>query len=85
MPDPSREPESREHRTPRWVKAFAIIGIVLALLVVIVLLVGGGLGGHGPGRHLPGRDGGDAAPGSLTEDGRHTLPRGILVAAAKRP
>jgi uncharacterized cupredoxin-like copper-binding protein len=34
---------------PRWVKVFGIIAIVLAVLVVIMLLAGGGR--HGPGRH----------------------------------
>lgn len=33
---------------PRWVKVFAIIGLVLAAVVVILLLTGN----HGPGRHL---------------------------------
>ena len=37
--------------TPRWVKVFGIIALVLVLLLVIVLLVGGG--NHGPARHLP--------------------------------
>lgn len=38
--------------TPRWVRAFVAIGIILALLVAIALLTGLG-GPHGPGRHLP--------------------------------
>lgn len=42
--------------TARWVKAFGIIALVAILLVVIVLI--GGPGGHGPGRHLSGFDGG---------------------------
>lgn len=37
--------------TPRWVKVFAIIAIVLVLLVGFVLFTGVG-GPHGPGRHL---------------------------------
>lgn len=37
---------------PRWVKVFAIIALVLAVLVVSLLLAGGGPGGHGPGRHM---------------------------------
>lgn len=36
---------------PRWVKVFGIIALVLALLVVVVMFVGGGE--HGPGRHMP--------------------------------
>ena len=47
--------------TPRWVKVFGIIALVLALLVGIMLLAGGE---HGPGRHIP--------PASVTED--HTPP-----------
>lgn len=35
--------------TPRWVKIFGIVVIVLIVLVVIGLLIGGN---HGPGRHL---------------------------------
>jgi hypothetical protein len=61
MADPPRSPNTGDDSgvrpdrgsttgTPRWVKVFAIIAIVVALLVVIVLLTGGG---HGPGRHTP--------------------------------
>jgi hypothetical protein len=35
--------------TPRWVKVFGIITIVVVLLFVIMLVIGGGR--HGPGRH----------------------------------
>ncbi len=34
--------------TPRWVKVFGVVALILALLFVVSLLVGGG---HGPGRH----------------------------------
>lgn len=37
--------------TPRWVKVFGIIGLIVVLLVIILLLTKGP-GGHGPGRHL---------------------------------
>jgi hypothetical protein len=37
--------------TPRWVKVFGIIAIVLVLLIGILHLTGNSLGG--PGRHLP--------------------------------
>jgi uncharacterized cupredoxin-like copper-binding protein len=63
-PPPSPDTGAGPHRgegMPRWVKVFAIIGIVLALLAVVVLVTGGG-GGHGPGRHLGA--GGDTAPSS---------------------
>ena len=38
--------------TPRWVKVFGIIVIILALLVGIIIFTGIG-GQHGPGRHMP--------------------------------
>ncbi len=34
--------------TPRWVKVFGIIALVVVLLFVILHLSGGGLGGHTP-------------------------------------
>jgi hypothetical protein len=46
--DYDREPATG---MPRWVKVGGIIVAVLALLVVIMLLVGGP-GGHGPSRHM---------------------------------
>lgn len=36
--------------TPRWVKVFGIVALLVALLVAILLLTVGP-GGHGPGRH----------------------------------
>ena len=50
--------------TPRWVKVFGAISLVVVLLVVILLFTGGG--GHGPGRHTGG-DGGNSVPASVTE------------------
>lgn len=38
--------------TPRWVKMFGIIALVVILLFVTLKLTGLG-GEHGPGRHLP--------------------------------
>jgi len=57
--------------TPRWVKVFGIIGIALVLLVVIMLLTGGGPGGHGPGRHTrsDGAPAGQTRTTSVTEHG----------------
>ena len=46
--------------TPRWVKVFGIIAAVLVLLFVIVMLTG--VGGHGPGRHTPSGDPGGQTP-----------------------
>ncbi len=45
-----RSTPSTPPSTPRWVKVFGIIALVLGLLVGIMLLTGGE---HGPGRHLP--------------------------------
>ena len=53
--------------TPRWVKVFGIIALILVLLVVIIIVTGLG-GEHGPGRHLPsGAVGDDIPPASVTE------------------
>lgn len=38
--------------TPRWVKLFGVIALVVALLFVILLLTRGPGGGHGPSRHM---------------------------------
>jgi hypothetical protein len=53
--------------TPRWVKISGIVAVVLALLLVIAAIFGGGR--HGPGRHLPSGDaGGDTQPASVADD-----------------
>jgi hypothetical protein len=63
-PGPGREPGSETGPgagsaagTPRWVKVFGSIGLVLALLLAIMLLTG-----HGPGRHLSSGEAGGLAP-----------------------
>ncbi len=43
------EPDPEIAVTPRWVKVFGIIFIVVVLLFVILMFAGGR---HGPGRHL---------------------------------
>jgi len=49
--DADREPTTG---TPRWVKVFGIIALVVILLFVVVLLTRGPGGrGHGPARHTP--------------------------------
>ena len=51
--------------TPRWVKVFGIIVIVLVLLVVARVFIGGE---HGPGRHTPSGDAGSqVVPSSVME------------------
>ena len=48
--------------TPRWVKVFGVVALVVVLLVAAVALAGGGAGGHGPGRHLPPTGAAEPAP-----------------------
>jgi hypothetical protein len=70
------------YSTPRWVKVFGILALVLILLVVIMMMFAGIGGPHGPGRHLPSGDaGGSTLSSSVTEDptpsddsGGYTLP-----------
>lgn len=71
-PDPTDDPHLADplaypdaggetgYHTPRWVKLFAIVVVVLALLFVILHLAGGGMG---PWDHLrSGGAGGHAPP-----------------------
>jgi hypothetical protein len=51
MTDPSSYPASEPHTTPRWVKVFGIIALVVVLLFVVLLFAPGS---HGPGRHMRG-------------------------------
>lgn len=55
--------------TPRWVKVFAILVVVLVLLLGGLMLFGVG-GEHGPGRHAPSGDAGVQAPPSLVMESR---------------
>lgn len=43
-PDPEEDPG-----TPRWVKAFGIVAVILVLLFIALHLAGGGFRGHGHG------------------------------------
>jgi hypothetical protein len=56
--------------TPRWVKVFGLVAVVVILLFVVVLVVSGP-GGHGPGRHSPAAD---TAP--AVDTARHQPPAG---------
>lgn len=58
---------------PTWVKALAIVGVVLLLLIGAMLLFGGG--NHGPGRHAG--VGGSTAIAGTGEP--HAPPRGDHV------
>ena len=52
--DPDSHSGSGDESTPRWVKVFGIIALVLILLVVILHLTGNSLGGPmGHGMQLP--------------------------------
>jgi hypothetical protein len=56
MTDQPHHPDPKPHATPRWVKMFGIIALVVILLFIVLLLFGGP---HRPGRHM---HGGDATP-----------------------
>lgn len=56
--------------TPRWVKVFVIIGLVVVLLFLVAKLTGLG-GDHGPGRH---GGGGDTPSTVIEEHGGHRAP-----------
>ena len=58
--------------TPRWVKLLALGGIVAAVLVVVVMVGAGGQ--HGPGMHMPG--GGPPAGTSPSADAGQTATPG---------
>jgi hypothetical protein len=69
MADKNREPDAgavtgSDTGTPRWVKVFGVIALVVIVLFVVVLLLRGGE--HGPGRHSPG--------GGSDEPAVHTGP-----------
>ena len=73
MTEPARPRRSagtpgREIGTPRWVKAFIVVGGVVVVVVLVLLLAGGD---HGPGRH----SGNGAAPPAVAayrpSAGRH--------------
>ncbi len=68
MADPPADPDTGEDtRTPRWVKVFGAITIVVVLLFVILLFTRG-RGGHGPRRHTSYGDtrGGGVPPRAVT-------------------
>jgi hypothetical protein len=61
MADQPRDGPSAAGGTPRWVKAFGLVALIVVLLFFVVMLVD--RGGHGPGRHAPGgNDGGHTGP-----------------------
>ena len=63
--------------TPRWVKLFGVIALLLLVLAVVMLVAGGG--NHGPGRHSGAGGNGQAtapAMGAAGGEGRHAPPGG---------
>jgi hypothetical protein len=72
-PPPSNHTELTPERqtpppTPRWVKVFGIIAIVVVVLFVVLQFIGGG---HGPGRHLPSATTNNTSPANVTEHDAH--------------
>jgi hypothetical protein len=49
------EKENETAGTPRWVKVFGLVAFVLVVLIVVMLIAG--RGGHGPSRHATGDNG----------------------------
>lgn len=60
---------------PRWAKVLGIIALVAVLLLIILMLTRGP-GGHGPGRHAPSGDAGGQTPAAGTQEQSHTPPAG---------
>ena len=59
--------------TPRWVKVFGIIFIVVVLLVVARIFIGGE---HGPSRHTPAGDAGSQVSSSSVAAEDRVPPEG---------
>jgi hypothetical protein len=57
MADPTAYPDAGDDTgTPRWVKVFGTIALLVVLLFVILMFTRGPGGRHGPSRHMPSRD-----------------------------
>ncbi|HEU4596205.1 MAG TPA: hypothetical protein VFS10_13785 [Pyrinomonadaceae bacterium] len=50
MTDPPRHPDPKPHTTPRWVKVFGVIAVVVILLFVILHI---SVGPRRHGSHTP--------------------------------
>jgi hypothetical protein len=61
-PDSSSDTGDDTSSTPRWVKVFGIIALVVVLLFVILMFTRGPGGHHGPGRHTTSGDTGSQTP-----------------------
>lgn len=62
--------------TPRWVKVGGLIVAIVALLFLVTLLLGGGSGGHGPGRHFGSQDSDTSSIAASDEAGAHQPQEG---------
>ena len=87
--DPGAGPARRSTTAaPRWVKVSAVLALVLVALVGVMVLMGGGPGGHGPGRHTGTGDAGGRTPPAgeppSVQEG-HTPPSGVPDHGAGRP
>ena len=73
--EPAREPDrDSPPGAPRWVKVLGILAVVVVVLVGVMLLTGGA-GEHGPGRHSGGGDTPSEGTGGQTPPAeRHTPP-----------
>jgi hypothetical protein len=76
--DPDVGGEPGPTGTPRWVKVFGVVALVLVLIVIVGLVTGG----HGPSRHMPSGDAG-TSPGSAPPD--HKPPGGKRDHRMHRP
>ena len=63
MPDPTPNRERDAVASPRWVKIFGLVALLVVVVFVVLLLFG--RGGHGPGRHLSDRGGGHIPPAGI--------------------
>jgi hypothetical protein len=63
---------------PRWVKVFAVIGIILVVVLLVALLVGGN---HGPSRHTG--DPGGSTVAAIADSGDAGEPRSLGAARAR--
>lgn len=73
--DPDDQAPDRDSRTgtPRWVKAFGIVALALAVVFVVLQLIGIG-GRHGPSRHGPANETGERSPPPGATETVHTGP-----------
>lgn len=84
MTDPRKGNGGAYPGTPRWVKVFGSV-IAVAVLLLVILMLTSGRGGHGPGRHLPLGDTDHSAPTSEV-DGETPSPddHGLAPGAGQR-